>query len=170
MKPSSSSTKARQTLEGLLRHSAIVALLGAIVGCSLYWMVYRGEAWPADATANLRSLASTVSQIAAGLGALMFAGLTLLLAFPPSTGLGVLKRSGHFFDLCARMALTMVFWFGLVGVGLFVMMAAQPTAVALCVIVGVGSSGLLSTLGSMLKLVALIFFTTRQFDPDYTSL
>lgn len=167
MKPSSSSTKARRTLEGLIQHLAIMMVAGIVVGWSLYWFAYRGEKWPGDGTANLRSFASTVAQIAAGLGALMFAGLTLLLAFPPSTGLGILKRSGHFFDLCARMALTMVIWFAVVGTGLFVMLANEPAAVALCVVVGCAAAALLSTLASMMKLLALIFFTARQFDPDY---
>lgn len=99
----------------------------------------------------------------------MFAGLTLLLAFPPSTGLGILKRSGHFFDLCARMALTMVVWFVVVAVGLVVMIVNDPSAGLLCVIVGCAAAALSSTLGSMMKLLALIFFTARQFDPDYIS-
>jgi hypothetical protein len=167
MKPSSSSTKARKTLDGLVRHLAIIVVVGLVAGCALYWFVYRGEAWPADATANLRSFASTVAQIGAGLGALMFAGLTLLLAFPPSTGLGILKRSGHFFDLCARMALTMVVWFVVVAVGLFVMLTSNPASGLLCFIVGCAAAALSSTLGSMMKLLVLIFFTARQFDPDY---
>ncbi len=168
MKPSSSSTKARRTLDGLIRHIATIVAVGSIAGGSLYWFVYLGELWPTDATANLRSFAATVSQIAAGFGALMFAGLTLLLAFPSSTGLGILKRSGHFFDLCARMALTMVVWFFVVAAGLFVMVADSPAAGLLCVIVGSAAAALSSTLGSMIKLLALIFFTARNFDPDYT--
>lgn len=169
MKPSSSSTKARRTLDGLMRHLTTIVAVGGVAGGSLFWFVYQGEPWPAEATANLRSFASTIAQIAAGLGALMFAGLTLLLAFPPSTGLGILKRSGHFFDLCARMALTMVVWFVVVAVGLFVMIANDPSAGLLCVIVGCAAAALASTLGSMMKLLALIFFTARQFDPDYIS-
>jgi len=167
MKPSSSSTKARQTRDGLARHLVGVASFGLLVGIALFWFAYRGEPWQGEATANLRAFASTAAQIAAGMGALMFAGLTLLLAFPPSTGLGLLKRSGHFFDLCARMALTMVVWLGVVGTGLVVMMSAAPAAISLCVLVGLLVTALVSTIGSMLKLVALIFFTTRQFDPDY---
>lgn len=169
MKPSSSSTKARRTLDGLIRHLVTIVAVGCVAGGSLFWFVYCGEAWPAEATVNLRSLASTVAQIAAGLGALMFAGLTLLLAFPPSSGLVILKRSGHFFDLCARMALTMVVWFVVVAVSLFVMIANGPAAGFLCVIVGCSAAALTSTLGSMMKLLALIFFTARQFDPDYLS-
>jgi hypothetical protein len=169
MKPSSSLTKARQTLDGLLRHLVTIVMVGGVAGGSLFWSVYCGEAWTTEATTNLRSFASTVAQIAAGLGALMFAGLTLLLAFPPSTGLGMLKRSGHFFDLCARMALTMVVWFVVVAVALFVMIANDPAAGLLCVIVGCAATALSSTLGSMMKLLALIFFTARQFDPDYIS-
>ncbi len=152
-----------------MRHLATIVAVGCVAGGSLFWFVYQGEPWHAEATANLRSFASTVAQIAAGLGALMFAGLTLLLAFPPSTGLGILKRSGHFFDLCARMALTMVVWFVVVAVGLVVMIVNDPSAGLLCVIVGCAAAALSSTLGSMMKLLALIFFTARQFDPDYIS-
>ncbi len=152
-----------------MRHLATIVAVGCVAGGSLFWFVYQGEPWHAEATANLRSFASTVAQIAAGLGALMFAGLTLLLAFPPSTGLGILKRSGHFFDLCARMALPMVVWFVVVAVGLVVMIVNDPSAGLLCVIVGCAAAALSSTLGSMMKLLALIFFTARQFDPDYIS-
>ncbi len=167
MKPFSSSTKARRTLDGLIRHLVTIVAVGGVVGGFLFRFLYFGEAWPLEATANLRSLASTVAQIAASFGALMFAGLTLLLAFPPSSGLDILKQSGHFFDLCARMAITMVVWFVVVAVGLFVMVANAPAAGFLCSIVGCFAAALTSTLSSRMKLLVLIFFTARRFDPDY---
>ena len=144
-----------------------VCLSGAVAGALLYWSVYYGKAWVDSDSANLRSLASTISQIASGLSALMFAGVTLLLALPESTGLGLLKTSGHFFDLCARMALAMIILLLVVVVGLVLMMVPTLDAKFLCLLVSFGVTGLISMLGCLHKLVILILFVNKKFDPDY---
>jgi hypothetical protein len=98
----------------------------------------------------------------------MFAGLALQLAVPASSALGMLRKSGHFYGLARRLCYAMMFWLALAAGGLFVMLIAKPAAWQQVVLMGAGVAGLVSTVDAMHKLLKLVWFSTQEFDPDYS--